>query len=376
MMVMALLMVGLWIGSGWADDSQWITVGRGDTVRSLCQRVYHSASREVIALLQQANPGLTDINRIRIGQKLRFPVLTATGQSTARPAKAAAGTTPPPATSSPQESAPPATSDGDRLAQVFSQETTPPEKLLPAGTTMAPGWEAASGTPIGAVEQVQGQAWILHQGTSKAYNAERELPLFSGDTLITGAQAQLRCRLNDKSTFSLAGQSKLLLDKAVYDPAKDRRESALQLLFGRARFIVNHLKGNYRDDYQVRTPTAICGVRGSDFVVAVLPTVATTAKASGWQAIFAQLSEILSPQTAQAAAELALTTTVLSGPGTTVGFSGLTGATQVVTAGAISTAASGGAAISPLGVSMSVVSGALNGVGPLSAVMAMPRGLE
>jgi|GEM_PF-905771 len=373
MMITGLLMVGLLAGSAWADDSQWLTVGRGDTLRGLCQKVYHSTSREVIGLIQQANPGLTNPNHIRIGQKLRFPALIKAGQSStpSSPAKAS-----PQTPASPQEAAPPVTADGDRLAQVFSHETPPPESLMPVGITMAPGWEPASGTPIGAVEQTQGQAWIIHQGTTKAYNAERESPLFTGDTLITGVQAQLRCRLNDKSTFSLAGQGKLVLDKSVYDPAKDRRESVLQLLFGRARFIVNHLKGNYQDDYQVRTPTAICGVRGSDFVVAVRPSTATTAKVSRWQAILAQLSELISPQEAQAVAELALTTTVLSGPGTTVGFSGLTGATQVVSAGSLSVAATGGAAISPLGVSMSVVTGALNGVGPLSAVMAMPRGLE
>lgn len=386
LLMTALIMVCLLAPNSWADETRVITVKKGDTVVSLCRQVYHMYTPEVAALLQQANPELTSLNQIRAGQKLRFPALSVAAKPTAAPSPSAVQTpVEPPAPAMTTRAAPgPASpaappqagATGDQLAQVFFQETAPPNDLLPAGTSVAPGFEPAAGTPIGAVEKSEGQAWIIHQGSSLAYTAERDLPLFTGDTLVTDTKAQLRCRLDDKSTFALAGHSKLVLDKSIYDPEQDRRESVLQLLFGRARFIVNHLKGSYANDYQVRSPTAICGVRGSDFVVAVVPSTAQAAKVRGFRAALLRLAEFFTVRSAQAALGLPLTTTLLAGSNTTVGFSGLVGATQVVGAGSLSAAAAGGAAMSPLGVSLSVVGGALNSVGSLSAVMAMPPGLE
>jgi hypothetical protein len=386
MLAAALIVATLLAVNGWADDTRVVTVKKGDTIGSLCRQVYHTYGSEVTALLQQANPELKDLHRIRVGQKLRFPALSVARTATTTPTPVVAPTpvtTPSPAETPPQpmttttgQATSPATATGDQMAQVFFHETAPPNSLLPDGTTMAPGFEPAAAPPIGAVEQTQGQAWIIHQGSKLAYTAARDQPLFTGDTLVTDTKAQLRCRLDDRSTFAMAGHSKLVLDKSVYDPDKDRRESVLQLLFGRARFIVNHLKGSYANDYQVRTPTAICGVRGSDFVVAVQPTDTTTARISGWQAMMAKLSELFSVRPAHAARGRSQTTTVLAGENTQLGFNGHTGSAQLVTAGTISKAVTGGAAGGPLGVSGAVMAGAMNSVGAPSAVMAMPAGLE
>ncbi len=389
MLVVTLIMICFLAARGWADDTRMVTVKRGDTIGSLCREVYHAYSGEIAALLKGANPELTNLNQIRVGQTLRFPALSGAAASTPTPAAAAtpapAAPSAPPVTMKdsrepspephPASSQPPA--PGDRLARVFFHETTPVSSLLPDGTTTAPGFEpAAAATPIGAVEQAQGQAWIIHQGTNLAYTAARDQPLFSGDTLITDTRAELRCRLDDKSVFTMAGHSKLVLDKSVYDPSQDRRESVLQLLFGRVRFMVNHLRGSYANDYQVHTPTAICGVRGSDFVVAVLPTTANTARIDRWPSFLRELCELFSVRSAHAALGLSMTTTLLAGPNTQVGFSGLIGPSQLVSAGTLSTAVTGGAALGPIGVSGAVMGGALNSVGSLSAVMAMPPGWE
>ncbi|MEW6220610.1 MAG: FecR family protein, partial [Thermodesulfobacteriota bacterium] len=281
-----------------------------------------------------------------------------------------------PAAAAAAAAAPPAagTAEGDRLAQVFFKEVTPPTDLLPAGVRLAPGFEPGSGEPIGAVEMTVGRAWIVHLGANVAYDAGRERPLFAGDTLVTGEKAQLKARLNDRSSFAMAGHTKMVLDKAVYDPDQDRRTSVLQVLFGRARFLVNRLKGGYDQDFEVRTPTAICGVRGSDFAIAVLPEDAATAQEEGWRQ---WLAELLSVRSAHALVGGALVTTVLTGTNTTVGFSGLVGGMQTLGSGMLSTAAMGGAATGGLGVSAGVMGGALNGIGAgLGAATAMPPALE
>jgi type II secretory pathway predicted ATPase ExeA/phage tail protein X len=54
-----------------------IAVKRGDTLTGLAVGVYGLASREIFSLVRAANPGIADINRIRIGQQILFPDLPA-----------------------------------------------------------------------------------------------------------------------------------------------------------------------------------------------------------------------------------------------------------------------------------------------------------
>ncbi|MBW2149051.1 MAG: LysM peptidoglycan-binding domain-containing protein, partial [Deltaproteobacteria bacterium] len=45
----------------------------GDTLSSLAHRIYGRSDPEVLRLIKLNNPGLTNINNLRIGQTIRFP---------------------------------------------------------------------------------------------------------------------------------------------------------------------------------------------------------------------------------------------------------------------------------------------------------------
>jgi len=138
--------------------------------------------------------------------------------------------------------------------------------------------------------------------------------------LISEEQSKAQAKLNDQSIISIGPYTKLVFDKSVYDPSKPARNSLLSLLFGKARFIVTKLANFRSSPFKVRTPTAVAGVRGSDFAISVAPG---------------------SP----------LTTTIMTGQETTVTFAGNTGPTRVVGPMSASSATQGMAATAVLPIS-------------------------
>jgi len=256
----------------------------------------------------------------------------------------------------------------DRFLGNFKKEYKPTEPLVPTEVRVKPGFVAGKGLPIGKVQMAQGKALVIHKGETSAYRMEKDFPIFSEDTLVTGERSRVNVKLNDRSVFSLAPVSKLVIDRSIYDPAKKKRSSLLSLLFGRARFIVAKLKG--KSEYTVKTPTAVCGVRGSDFAMAVTPAEEKVASLSR------PFFSITLVNEAHALPPLGLLTTIVTGPGTSVGFSGLVGAAQAIGPASLSAAVVGGAAIPGITVGAAAAAGALGAVGPGLASVSMPPGID
>ena len=123
------------------------------------------------------------------------------------------------------------------------------------------------GKPVGVVQQIQGEVVITHHKDLKGYKAERGMWLYKGDTIQTSDKGRVRIRLNDSSILSLASQTKLKLTRSVYAKKKKRRSTFLSLALGKARFFVVKMLDFKRSEFKVKTPTAVCGVRGSDFIL-------------------------------------------------------------------------------------------------------------
>jgi hypothetical protein len=125
------------------------------------------------------------------------------------------------------------------------------------------------GSSVGKVEVVQGEVVIIHAGELSGYGAQKGIPLYTGDTIITLETGRIRFKLNDGSTLTLASETKLVINRSVFDPAKKSRSSYVSMSLGKARFWVRKLADFKRSAFNVKTPTATCGIRGSDFLVSV-----------------------------------------------------------------------------------------------------------
>ena len=244
----------------------------------------------------------------------------------------------------------------------------PAEPLLAPDIQVESGFTPGKGIQIGHIQKIQGKVYVIHNGEKVAYVLKKNPPLFTGDTLITEKRSRVNAVMNDKSVLALAPISKLIINKSVYDPEKNARSSLMSVLWGQARFIVEKIAG--KPDFRVKTQTAVCGVRGSDFAVSVAPVGEETASIQKF------LTEIFLVREAHALVPGALITTVLTGPGSTVGLTGAIGGTTVIgpasVAGVIGGAAAGGATV----IGATAAAGVLGSIGPGLATLSMPPEYE
>jgi len=250
--------------------------------------------------------------------------------------------------------------DGEKLLKNF-KIVKPAESLLPPDVAIKPGFVDGAGEPIGKIQKIRGEAYVIHKNEKVAFRLKNNFSLYTDDTLLTSNESSIDAVMNDKSLITLASYSKITLSESVYDPKKDTRSSSIKVLFGQVRFVVVKIAG--APNFKVNTPTAVCGVRGTDFCISVIPT---SVKTSGL--------EIVSK--AYALEPSSLITTVLTGPGSTVEFAGITGPTTIVGPTSVAAAEFGAVATGASFVGPVAAGSVLNGVGPGLATMRMPPGFE
>jgi hypothetical protein len=73
----------------------------------------------------------------------------------------------------------------------------------------------------------------------------------------------------DETRVDVTENSKLVIDEFVYDPNTSTGKLALKASFGTVRYASGQIAKNSRQNVQIRTPTAVVGVRGTDFSLTV-----------------------------------------------------------------------------------------------------------
>jgi len=142
-----------------------------------------------------------------------------------------------------------------------------PNSMLPQGLIIEDVFTPGYGSPVGRVLVVQGNVVIMHKDMPRGYRAKKDLPLFKRDTIVTQEKGRIRFEMNDGSILTMGSSTKLVIDRSVYDVKKKSRFSFFRLALGKARFLAKKLVDLRYSKFKVRTPTAVIGVRGSDFII-------------------------------------------------------------------------------------------------------------
>jgi hypothetical protein len=131
----------------------------------------------------------------------------------------------------------------------------------------------ASAQEVGTVAAVDGAAEIQHDGGWTPSSVGD--PVFSGDTLRTGTGGRMRVVFQDDSVLNVGEDSEIVVDEQVFRPS-GASTSLMQLLRGQVRALVGAYYERQGSTYEIETPTAVSGVRGTEFVVSYDPTVDVT----------------------------------------------------------------------------------------------------
>jgi len=120
---------------------------------------------------------------------------------------------------------------------------------------------------VGKVVAMEGRASITRQG--KNIPAALLAEIYPADTVVTARGSKLKILFIDDSILALGGRSKIIIEKFLYQGKEKKGEASFNLTLGKARALLGkaHLKDSL---YEIKTPTAIAGVRGTHFIVWVV----------------------------------------------------------------------------------------------------------
>lgn len=88
--------------------------------------------------------------------------------------------------------------------------------------------------------------------------------IFAGESVITAADSRAKIVMSDRNIINILPNTKLKIDKYI-NTAKGK-DVKLSLIEGRVRNNVEQKYDGKNDKFEVRTPTAVAGVRGTQFV--------------------------------------------------------------------------------------------------------------
>lgn len=121
-------------------------------------------------------------------------------------------------------------------------------------------------------------AWAQEVGTVAAFDGTAEIgrggawtaaaiggAVQQGDELRTGKPGRLRIVFQDDSVLALSDDSHVVVNEQVFDPSAGNTNSLMGLLRGKVNAIVSDYYHHAGAAYEIKTKTAVAGVRGTEF---------------------------------------------------------------------------------------------------------------
>jgi hypothetical protein len=124
----------------------------------------------------------------------------------------------------------------------------------------------------GRVKVSKGEVFIERAG--KRIPAPVGAAVQASDTVLTGADGSVGITFHDNSLLSAGPNSELVIDKFVFDSTTHKGEFDTSLKKGTLAVVSGKIVKQSPEAMRVRTPAAIMGVRGTEFVVKVDDPVA------------------------------------------------------------------------------------------------------
>lgn len=122
-----------------------------------------------------------------------------------------------------------------------------------------------AGARIGTFKQVQGETWVSAADARRA--AQPGDGLRAAERVGTGRDGSAVIVLRDGTALTVGPNSLLDLSRFQFDATTHQGNVLLDLLQGTVRVVTGLLAKVHPDLFKVQTPTAVVGVRGTDFIV-------------------------------------------------------------------------------------------------------------
>ena len=160
--------------------------------------------------------------------------------------------------------------------------------LLPVAAAIS--LTLASLTALAVGEVTVGNTTIVVRTVTGLFSENlRQLALkddiYHNEVIETGADSASEITFLDETKLSLGPDSRVTLDRFVFDPDPSRSAFVMSAAKGVIRFISGNLP---KENYVIHTPVSTIGIRGTEIVIVVLPDGSTniTVEGDGFVRVF------------------------------------------------------------------------------------------
>lgn len=117
----------------------------------------------------------------------------------------------------------------------------------------------------GILTVVKGKVMIKSGKTGKEERAKAGMKVYPKDSISTQDDSRAKIVMVDKNEINVSPGSQVVIATYEFDPSKDNKKVLLDVLYGKVRAKVEQKYDSGDNKFQVKTPSAVAGVRGTDF---------------------------------------------------------------------------------------------------------------
>jgi hypothetical protein len=132
---------------------------------------------------------------------------------------------------------------------------------------------AAFAAEFGTFMLVKGKVLIIN-GKSESTEAKVSSKIYVGETVVTDNDSRAKIIMSDRNVLNILPNTKMKIER--YTNEGENKEVQLNLIEGKVRSNVGEKYDNKSSRFEIRTATAVAGVRGTEFITSYDPKTKVT----------------------------------------------------------------------------------------------------
>lgn len=123
----------------------------------------------------------------------------------------------------------------------------------------------------GILRVVKGDVQIKSAKTGQTGRGRIGEKVFPKDVIVTGKDARAKIVMVDSNEINVSPESQIEIQHYEYNPAEGKKDVLLNVIYGKVRSKVEQKYDGKTTKFQIKTPSAVAGVRGTDFITGYNP---------------------------------------------------------------------------------------------------------
>lgn len=123
----------------------------------------------------------------------------------------------------------------------------------------------------GVFRVVKGKVTIKSAQSGQVTRARIGGRVLPGDIISTAKDSRAKVVMVDNNEINISPDSQVKIEKYEFNPNQNKKDVLLNVIYGKVRSKVEQKYDGKTSKYEVKTPSAVAGVRGTDFITGYTP---------------------------------------------------------------------------------------------------------